>query len=247
MQEMKRLFLLSIALLLSACAPQNIEEVAPREQPSSSSSSSLSASSYAPRPTPHAPPPTPLPPTVSLPIPFSPQAPSANWDQLHEESCEEMSLIMVHHFLAGTPLAREQAEREIQEMVQWETKHGFPQDVTVGELGKIAEQYYGYRSRITIEPTVNDLKRELTDGHPVIVPAAGRDLGNPYFSGEGPWYHMLVLRGYGFWGFVTNDPGTKRGEGYVYRFSTLMDAIHDWTGVKEEIRKGRRAVLIIEK
>jgi len=69
---------------------------------------------------------------------------------------------------------------------------------------------------------------------------------NPYFSGEGPWYHMLVLTGYGWWDFITNDPGTRRGAGYEYRFSTLLNAIHDWTGIKEEIRKGRSAVLVLD-
>ncbi|ALM09906.1 MAG TPA: hypothetical protein DEB30_02560 [Candidatus Peribacter riflensis] len=43
-----------------------------------------------------------------------------------------------------------------------------------------------------------------------------------------------------------NDVGTKRGEDYVYRFATLLNAIHDWTGVKEEIRSGARRVLIVE-
>jgi len=157
-----------------------------------------------------------------------------------------MSLIMVHHFLEGTDLTREQAEQEILDLVAWETEHGYPMDVTIAELGTIAEQYYGHRARIVENPTIDELKQLLANGHPVIVPAAGRNLGNPYFSGEGPWYHMLVLTGYGWWNFITNDPGTRRGEDYEYRFSTLLEAIHDWTGVKEEIQKGQSAVLVLE-
>lgn len=158
-----------------------------------------------------------------------------------------MSLIMVHHFLEGTELTRAQAEQELLALVQWETEHGYPEDVTIAELGQIAKEYYGHTPRIVENPTVEDLKGLLADGHPIIVPAAGRDLGNPYFSGEGPWYHMLVLTGYGWRSFITNDPGTRRGEGYEYRFSTLLEAIHDWTGIKEEIRKGRSAVLVLER
>jgi len=158
-----------------------------------------------------------------------------------------MSLILVHHYLAGTTLSREQAETELLTLTAWETEHGYAQDVTVQELGKIAEEYFGYRARIINDPTTEDLKHLLADGHPVIIPAAGRDLGNPYFSGEGPWYHMLVLTGYNEFFFVTNDVGTKRGEGYVYRFDTLLNAIHDWTGIKEATRTGQRRVLIIEK
>ncbi|HBH20372.1 MAG TPA: hypothetical protein DEB30_02555 [Candidatus Peribacter riflensis] len=158
-----------------------------------------------------------------------------------------MSLLLVHHFLDGTDLSREQAETELLALMQWEEEHGYPQDVTVQELGEIAEKYFGYQSRIIENPMGEDLKRLLADGHPVIVPAAGRDLKNPFFSGDGPWYHMLVLTGYNEFFFITNDVGTKRGEGYVYRFGTLMNAIHDWTGIKENIRQGTRRALIIEK
>ncbi len=157
-----------------------------------------------------------------------------------------MSLLLVHHYLEGTDLTREQAEAELLALIEWEEAHGYPQDVTVAELGKIAEEYFGYHARVIPNPTQEDLKYLLADNHPVIVPAAGRDLGNPYFSGEGPWYHMLVLTGFSEFFFITNDVGTKRGEGYVYRFETLMNAIHDWTGVKEEILNGPKRVLIIE-
>jgi len=157
-----------------------------------------------------------------------------------------MSLILVHHFLEGTGITQEQAEVELQALIQWEEEHGYPQDVTVAQLKEVAERYYGHTGRVIENPTTEVLKRLLAEHKPVIIPAAGRDLGNPYFSGEGPWYHMLILTGYREFFFITNDVGTRRGEGYVYGFQTLMDAIHDWTGVKEEIRRGAPRVLVIE-
>ena len=57
---------------------------------------------------------------------------------------------------------------------------------------------------------------------------------------------MLVVIGYTDDGFITNDPGTKRGEQYWYKTETLLDAIHDWTGVKEEIAKGPTNALIVQ-
>ncbi len=89
------------------------------------------------------------------------------------------------------------------------------------------------------------MKNELAKGYPIIVPMAGRDLGNPYFSGEGPWYHALVIIGYDKTSFITNDPGTRRGEHYRYKYDVLMNAIHDWTGVKENIRDGRKVALVV--
>lgn len=251
---MKRLPVLLALCLLTACSaqPSAGESTVPQYQQQSSAWSSRvedplsdSVSSFSFHSSLSSLSPTPY--TVRLSVPFSPQAPSANWDVLHEESCEEMSLLLVHHYLAGTDITPERAERELQALIRWEEERGFPQDVTVQELGKIAEEYFGYHARVMEDPTVDDLKRLLADGHPVIVPAAGRDLGNPYFSGEGPWYHMLVLTGYNEFFFQTNDVGTRRGKDYVYRFATLLNAIHDWTGIKEEIRKGARRILVVEK
>lgn len=187
-----------------------------------------------------------------LTIPFTSQAPNALWDDLHNEACEEASLIMVRHFLEGTTLTREQAEQEIQDLVAWQTKHGIDYDVSAVDLKIIAEQYYGYTAHIEENPTAERIRELVHAGHPVIVPVAGRLLQNPYFRGEGPWYHMLVVRGYrerliGTLMFITNDPGTRRGEGYEYREEILMNAIHDWIGVKERTAEGPKRILILEK
>lgn len=188
-----------------------------------------------------------LPKSVLIEVPFASQAPLKNWDALHEEACEEASLILVHHFLEGTSIDPEQMEMEIQNLVTWEQAHGYSDDVTIEELGKIAQAYYRHQWEVETHVTEQSLKELLAHGQPIIIPAAGRDLGNPYFSGEGPWYHMLVLKGFDKYGFITNDVGTKRGENYHYTLETLLSAIHDWTGVKEEIRGGRRAVLLVRR
>ena len=131
--------------------------------------------------------------------------------------------------------------------MQWERENGYPEDVTMQQLKEIAEKQKGLTGSIEKTVTVDAIRRHLAAGEPVIVPAAGRDLGNPYFSGEGPWYHNLVIIGYEPGYFITNDPGTKRGGQYRYREDVLLEAIHDWTGVKEEIRGGGRAMLVMRK
>ena len=210
-----------------------ISSSAERSLPTSSEQSQSSTASIAP--------------SVLIDVPFAPQAPYANWDPLHEEACEEMSLIMVHHFLSNTPLSLEDAEAEVQEMIAWQRAQGYADDVSVEDLGKIAQTLYGYRIRILKDVTPQMLREAVAAGHPVIIPAAGRLLHNPFFSGEGPFYHMLVVIGYTPKGFITHDPGTKRGERYFYSTDVLMNALHNWTGVKEETRKGAKVALIIER
>ncbi len=156
---------------------------------------------------------------------------------------------MVEHFWNKTPLSLQTAEDEVQAMVADMSADGLGYDVNVEELATVAEKR-GLNAEVDTDVSEVNLKRHLAAGNPVIIPAAGRMLGNPYFSGEGPWYHMLVVTGYkeGVFGtkFITNDPGTKRGEGFEYSSSTLLNAIHDWTGVKEDIAQGRKAVLIVK-
>ncbi|OGJ83704.1 hypothetical protein A2529_01315 [Candidatus Peribacteria bacterium RIFOXYD2_FULL_58_15] len=208
---------------------------------SSSSSQSFSSSPPAPAPASSS-----RPASLLIKVPFAPQSPFAVWDTLHEEACEEMSLIMVHHFLAGMPLSMTDAETEVQQMVAWERAHDYADDVTAQELGDIAESLYGYRARLLTDVTADSLRRELMRGNPIIIPAFGRALKNPFFSGEGPFYHMLVVIGYTGDGFITNDPGTKRGEKYWYPTDVLLNALHDWIGVKELIATGPKNALVVE-
>jgi hypothetical protein len=94
------------------------------------------------------------------------------------------------------------------------------------------------------DPTEASMKAALAEGKLIIVPAAGRQLGNPFFQTPGPPYHMLVLRGYTKDGHViTNDPGTKRGENFAYTWTTLINAIHDWNG--GDVENGAKVVIVI--
>lgn len=190
---------------------------------------------------------TPPPGSAQIDVSFASQAPLGNWDDPYQEACEEASLILVHHYLSGEPLTPEIMDKEILDIVAWMTDHGYGQDVTMAQLAEVAREYYGYDARVVMEVSADAIKQEVGSGNPVILPLAGRELGNPYYSGEGPWYHALVVTGYTGSKFVTNDVGTKRGEGYAYSYDVLVDAIHDWTGVKEEIGGGPKAMLVVTK
>lgn len=179
-------------------------------------------------------------------FPFQSQAPLGNWDQLHEESCEEASLILVKYWQGGKgTISAQTMEDEIQKMVAWENSHGFAQDVTVQQVAQIAKDYYGM-SEPTPEYniTIADIKKAIADNHPVIIPAAGRLLGNPYFTPPGPIYHMMVIIGYNGNTIIVQDVGTRRGDHYQYNQEILMNAIHDWSGSKENIEQGRKAMLV---
>jgi VanZ family protein len=190
----------------------------------------------------------PLPDRVLITVPFTTQAPFANWDARHEEACEEASLIMVKYFLDGKKLDKDVAEKEIQDIMDFEIKkYGDDTDSTVAEIVRLAKDYYKIDNlKVIYDFSKEDLKEQLSLRKPIIVPAAGRLLSNPNFTPPGPLYHNLVLIGYDGNIIITNDPGTRKGQNYTYPIGTLYSAIHDFPGDKNKINQGRKAMIVIE-
>lgn len=177
-------------------------------------------------------------------VPFTPQAPFGKWDQLHEEACEEASLAMAHYFIEKRELVlSKEADKDIIDLAKYINKD----DVTITEIKGVAENYYKHFGwKITENPSVEEIKKILASGKTIIAPMAGRELGNPNFKQPGPLYHMLVISGYdnkkGV--FITQDPGTRKGKNYEYKFNILMNALHDFPGDKNKIKDGDKKILI---
>lgn len=188
-----------------------------------------------------------LPEKFLIDVPFTSQAPYANWDEFHEEACEEASLVMLVYYLRRARIDQEAAEREILGLIRHEIKnYDDHQDSNAEEIVKLARDYYGIDNlKVVYDFGPQDLKREVAKGNPVILPVAGRELGNPNFKQPGPLYHVLVLIGYDRERMITNDPGTRNGRHYEYSLSTLFAAIHDFPGDKEKILDGRKAMIVV--
>jgi len=189
-----------------------------------------------------------IPAKIFIEVPFTSQAPFKNWDEYHEEACEEASLIMVKYFFDNRKLTPEIAEKEIQALISFQLKkYGDYRDSNAEEIVKLAKDFYGLENlQVVYDFSQEDLKKWLAKGKPIIVPAAGRLLDNPNFTYPGPLYHNLVLTGYVGREIITNDPGTRRGESYRYNINVLYEAIHDFPGKKENIIKGRKAMIVVE-
>ncbi len=185
--------------------------------------------------------------SINLKVPFTSQAPHAVWDGDHNEFCEEAAVLMVARFLQGRSIPNnDDAEKSLQRLKRWQLKRfGFFKDTTAEETATILRAYFKLKGVAVLKnPRVADIKRELAAGNPVIVPAAGQLLGNPFFRRPGPRYHMLVIKGYTKDGkFITNDPGTRRGADFVYQPKVLMNAMHDWNG--GDVERGPRVVIVV--
>ena len=189
---------------------------------------------------------------VNLSVPFYSQAPYGDWGMPYQEACEEASLLLAWYYVNGEWPSIDEFEADELAMVDWEVSYfGQYEHTTIEQTAEMASEYLGWDSWEILEnPTVEDLKREIWEGNPIVAPFAGRYLGNPYFTGLGPVYHMLVIKGYDDQEFITNDVGTRHGENFTYSYNTLINALHDWDDSAayddEGILNGAKKVLVLK-
>jgi hypothetical protein len=188
-----------------------------------------------------------LPPPINLQIPFGSQAPFADWSLPYQEACEEATIIMVHRYFTGETLTPAEMNAEILKLVAWQEKtFGYYKDTTAEEMARMLREYFGHADiEMRYEFTIEDIKKEVAAGYPVILPAAGRLLPNPNFKQPGPIYHALVVKGFLANGkIITNDPGTRKGADFLYDPTALMNAIHDWD--PENILDGEKVMIVVK-
>jgi hypothetical protein len=192
--------------------------------------------------------------SFDIKVAFASQAPLGDWNMPYQEACEEASMIMAARYYKGEKLDANIMNEEILKLVKWEEENGYALDLTSAEVVAILDKYFGVKSEVSKEVTAGRIKKEIAAGHLIIAPAAGRDLGNPNYRAPGPLFHMLVIRGYNPTNFITNDPGTRKGDGYQYSYGDLLWAIHDWNGgtriykdprPEPEINKGEKVMVVV--
>ena len=188
-----------------------------------------------------------LPSTHNLSVPFSSQAPFGNWDMPYQEACEEAAMLMVEYYLRNDELSKITADMETQDIVKWENEHGYAVDISAQQIVDILNSYFSREARLYVgaDVTIDNIKKMLAAGYPVILPTAGQALGNTNFTGAGPLYHMVVVVGYQNGKFITHDPGTTRGREYIYDEKILFEAIHDWSGKKDDVYNGQKAMVLV--
>jgi hypothetical protein len=187
-----------------------------------------------------------IPESINLAIPFTSQAPHANWDLPYQEACEEASMLMAARFLQGRTIdGANDADQAILQLVDHATNvMHYPIDSTAQETANILEDFYDLDTELIYNFTWEDVKKALAQGYPVILPAAGRQLGNPNFTSPGPIYHMLIIKGYTSSVVITNDPGTRKGADYQYSYDTLLHAAHDWNS--GDVANGKKVIIVVK-
>ena len=215
---------------------------------------------------------TTLPNTFNLAVPFTSQAPEKNWSQPWQDACEEAALLMLDAYYKNYGLSTIMARDEILKMVAWENQKGWGMSIVIEDIALLAKDYFklnvvsvkdketgklsppqrdpvlmagrNLEIKVIENPTVDEIKKFIVAGNPVLVVADGKTLNNPHFKNGGPVYHSLIIKGYTETKFITNDPGTQFGADFTYTYDNLMSSIHDWNG--GDVKNGRQVILVIE-
>jgi hypothetical protein len=190
---------------------------------------------------------------ILLKVPFTAQAPLANWrDPKQQDACEEAAALMAVSWAKRQKLgAAKQVEKQIIALTDFELKkYGGYQDTSAQDTVKrIFQDYFHYNNATsTIVQSVSQIIKQLQDGNLVIAPVNGQKLKNPYYTRPGPERHMLLIKGYDFAKkeFITNDAGTRHGNNYRYPVNILENALRDYpTGDKKPIKEIKKAIIIV--
>ncbi|MFA5886329.1 MAG: C39 family peptidase [Patescibacteria group bacterium] len=200
--------------------------------------------------------------TILLKVPFTSQAPLGQWqDERQQDGCEEAAALMALAWLKptsavnklGRTLTKKEWQDKIINLSNWEEKkYGEYRDVSLGDIRDwIFKDYFSYSSTTVKKvASASDIIKELEKGNLVLTPMNGRALKNPYFTYPGPERHMILIKGYDYKTkqFITNDPGTRRGENYRYSALTIFKAIRPYqTGSKVAFVKLVKEMLVISR
>jgi len=191
---------------------------------------------------------------IKLEVPFTTQAPFAEWDdERQQNACEESAGIMAMAWVEDRKLSKQEARDEIVAISDWEmANYGVYQDTSaIDTVDRIFKGYFEYdKVKVIIDINSQDIINELEKGNLVITPVNGRELGNPNFVEPGPLEHMIVIIGYDYGSeeFITNESGTRLGKDYRYDRGVLFNAIRDYpTGYHEPITGIEKVMIVVEK
>jgi hypothetical protein len=191
-----------------------------------------------------------LPNKKQIDVPFSAQAPEGNWAEPWQNACEETSVIMIDSFYKGNTLSKAQAKQEILRVFSLkEDKFEASKDESMEKIADLINSTnLNWKAHVKVDPTLADMKNELANDQPIIVPVYAPKLkSNPQYGFGDINYHVFIISGYDdLWQqFIVKDPGSSRGNNQRYSYEEVMNAIHDF--LPSDYDQGRKAVIFTSK
>ena len=171
-----------------------------------------------------------------LPVPYVNEAPSGDWSGPWKNACEEASIAMVQFYYQGKASATVREAEAFMTMLfeKQDAKYGSNLNSDGAQMKYLIDNFTNFTAEIIRNPTIDQIKEQIDDEHPVISLHYGFDLKNPNipFLRTGTSYHAMVIIGYDDVAkeFIVNDDGdTKAGAGHRYGYDLFMNTLHEYS------------------
>lgn len=172
-------------------------------------------------------------------VPFTVQAPIGYWtEKPWADYAEEACVYMAYKWGTDSEMPGQyDTAANLKAVGQWETDHlGTSALTDIPQTLQMLNQALGYtKATLSTQITESGLKALLDKGNILIIPVNGQVLDNPYYGDPAPEHHMIVVYDYNADGFLTNDPGTRRGEGFLYPATKILESLQDLNGERQMI------------
>ena len=172
---------------------------------------------------------------LNLNVPYVSEAPDNLWIGPWKNACEEASVTMVEKYYKGEKTVNiTEAKNFMQNLFDVQDKlYGSNANSDVVRTNFLVNNYSSFKGVIKSDPTIDDIKKQLDGGYPVIAFHNGFDLKNPNipFLPTGSAYHSTVVEGYDDVSkeFIVDDPGDEiQGTGHRYGYDLYMNSLHDY-------------------
>ena len=176
---------------------------------------------------------------INLAVPFTPEAPDGLMVKPWNNSCEEATLVMLDQYYKGNTdktITKSTAKTAILNYIAIENNiFGYNANTNAAEIAKLVNGYSKYfEARVKTNPTLDEIKSELSAGRPVFALLYGYNLNNPriQFLRGGSYYHTFVIKGFDDKTdeFIVNDNGDlKYGLDLRYSYDTILGALRDYS------------------
>lgn len=172
---------------------------------------------------------------INLKVPFTSEVPNGSWVKPWNNACEEASIIMAEGYYFGyETMSKAIAIKNMTPLFKIEDKiFGSNADTDAKRTAKLINDHTDFTATIKDKPTLEEIKEELTQGHPVIAMLYMKNIVNKnhHFRAGGSYYHVLVITGFddNTKEFITNDNGNAvTGSGYRFKYDDIMKNLHDF-------------------
>lgn len=156
------------------------------------------------------------------------------YEEPYQNFCEEASLLNWYYYLTWKEKDLKEYNKDLLKLkeledllFEWWYKHTNIED-TLKLL--IAFQWDNQQAfwEIIENPTVEDIKYNISIWNPVLVPVYWKWLSNNLFVGWWPVYHNLLIKWYTEQNFIVNEVWVSKWDWYNYKIEELMKNIADY-------------------